>query len=265
MLALRRYSLEKCKLCCIKSELCNSHAIPDSVFRSLFKKGNGQAIELSSKELVPNRRSQDSWATDQLCSNCEMKLNINYDQYGLNLLRGKVGNIKKGNEGVHVSDIDTLKFKSFVLSVFWRGAVSEHENYRTIKVSPRFLELIRSSLVRSTNVSKNSCTVVVQRLVDTTKEGGFSESNLRELVVSPFPRTYEVRGQLYSSITMLFLGFCFEIFLSPIRTGDKVSKFALGSSKTNYTFSYLEIMEIPEVLDLMVRGLRKENQGLSHV
>ena len=257
--------MEKCKLCCCKSELCNSHAIPDSVFRSLFKKGNGQAIELSSKELIPNRRSQDSWATDQLCSQCEMKLNINFDQYGLNLLRGKSGHKEKDNEGVHFSDIDTLKFKSFILSVFWRGAVSQHENYKTIKVSSQFLELVRSNLVRSTNISKNSCTVIVQKLVDSTENGGFSISDLREFVVSPFPRTYEVRGELYSSITMIFLGFCFEIFQSPIRANGKISKFALGSSKTTYTFPYLEIMEIPEVLDLMARGLQKENQGLTYV
>ncbi|TOM85844.1 hypothetical protein CGH68_20855, partial [Vibrio parahaemolyticus] len=77
--------MKKCQLCLCKSELCNSHAIPDSVFRSLFKQGNGQAIELSSGELIPNRKSQDSWATDQLCSGCEVKLNITYDQYGLNL------------------------------------------------------------------------------------------------------------------------------------------------------------------------------------
>lgn len=256
--------MEKCKLCRIKSELCNSHAIPDSVFRSLFKKGNGQAIKLSSNERSPNCKSQDSWATEQLCNSCETKLNINFDQYGLNLLRGKVGEIEKGSEGVHFLNIDTLKFRSFVLSVFWRGAVSEHENYKTIEVSSGFLELIRSSLVRSAKVSKNSCTVFVQRLVDTT-EGGFSESNLRELVVSPFPRTYEVRGHPYSSITMIFLGFCFEIFPSPIHSSEKISQFALGHCKSSYTFPYLEITEIPEVLDLMVSSLRKENQGLSNV
>ncbi|KLV09222.1 hypothetical protein ABT56_03245 [Photobacterium aquae] len=256
--------LKKCQLCLCKSELCNSHAIPDSVFRSLFKQGNGQAIELSSGEFIPNRKSQDSWATAQLCSECEVKLNITYDQYGLNLLRGKVGKVVRHEDGVHFSNIDSLKFKSFVLSIFWRGAVSEHENYRTIQVAPRFLELIRSSLVRKDNVSKNSCTVIVQRLMDTT-EGGFDESNLRNFVVSPFPRKYEVRGQFYSSISMIFLGFYFEIFYSPIRSSDKVSKFALGSSRTTYITPYIEITEIPEVFDLMVSSLRKEHQGLSNV
>lgn len=256
--------MKKCQLCCCKTELCNSHAIPDSIFRSLFKKGSGQAVELSSKESVPNRMSQDSWATDLLCSSCEEKLNNNYDQYGLNLLRGKVGEIKKDSEGVHFSNIDTLKLKSFVLSIFWRGAISKHENYRTIDASSQFLELIRSSLVRSSNVSKNSCAVVIQRLTD-TKGGRFTESNLRELVVSPFPRTYEVRGQLYSSISMIFLGFYFEFFLSSIRSNHIITKFALGSNKDNYTVPFIEITDIPEVLSLFARGLQKENQGLSNI
>lgn len=256
--------MEKCKLCRIKSELCNSHAIPDSVFRSLFKKGNGQAIKLSSNERTPNCKSQDSWATEQLCNKCETKLNINYDQYGLNLLRGKVGDIEKGCEGVHFSNIDTLKFKSFVLSVFWRCAVSEHQNYKIIEVSSVFLELIRSSLVKSAKVPKNSCTVFVQRLVD-TKESGFSEPNLRELIVSPFPRTYKVRGRLYSSISLIFSGFCFEIFPGPIHNSEKISQFSLGSCKSSYTVPYIEITEIPELLDLMVSSLRKVNQGLSNV
>ncbi|EHU0376614.1 hypothetical protein KY018_003463 [Vibrio cholerae] len=256
--------MKKCQLCCRKRELCNSHAIPDSVFRSLFKKGSGQAVELSSKESTPNRMSQDSWATDLLCSSCEEKLNNNYDQYGLNLLRGKIGEVQKDSEGVHFSNIDTLKFKSFILSVFWRGAISEHENYRTIEVSPYFLELIRSTLIRSSNVSKGSCTVIIQRLTD-TKGVGFTESNLRELVVSPFPRTYEAQGKLYSSISMIFLGFNFEIFLNPINNDQKITKFALGSNKENYTAPFVEIMDISEVLNLFACGLRKEKQGLSNV
>ena len=253
-----------CQLCRCKSELCNSHAIPDSVFRAIFKKGNGQAIELSSKKTAPNRRSQDSWATDQLCSKCETKLNTNFDQYGLNLLRGKVGGVTRDNDGVHFSNIDTIKFKSFILSVFWRGAISNHENYQTIDVDPQFLESIRSNLVRSTNVSKNACTVVVQRLVDSAL-GGFSESNLRELVVSPFPRTYDVRGHIHSSISMIFMGFYFEIFLHSIRTNGKVSKFALGSKKESYTAPLVEIMDIPEVLNLLLSGFDKEHKGLSNV
>ncbi|EPT8343704.1 hypothetical protein QX213_21135 [Vibrio vulnificus] len=256
--------LKKCHLCCCKKELCNSHAIPDSVFRSLFRKGSGQAVELSSKESEPNRMSQDSWAADLLCSSCEERLNNNYDQYGLNLLRGKVGEVKKDGEGVHFSNIDTLKFKSFILSVFWRCAISEHENYQTVDISPQFLELIRSTIVRSSNVSKGSCTVIFQRLTD-TKGLEFTEDNLRELVVSPFPRTYEVQGQLYSSISMIFLGFYFEIFLSSINRTHKITKFALGYNKESYTAPFVEIMDISEVLNLFACGLEKEKQGLSNV
>lgn len=254
----------KCKLCCIKSDLCNSHAIPDSVFRALFKKGNGQAIVISSDDFSPNKKSQDSWATDQLCASCESKLNINLDQYGLSLLRGKVGSVTKTKEGVHFENIDTLRFKTFLLSIFWRGAMSQHENYKLIKVPSRFIELIRSSLIRSANVSKNSCTVITQRLIDST-EGGFNEHNLREIVVSPFPRTYEVSGEKYNSISMIFLGFYFEIFPGSIRQSERVLKFALGSNKTSYTAPFIQITDIPEVMDLMVIGLSKKQQGLSHV
>lgn len=261
---LRKYLLKKCQLCLCKSDLCNSHAIPDSIFRSLFKQGNGQAIELSSGEFIPNKKSQDSWSTDQLCSKCEEKLNITYDQYGLKLLRGKIGNVTRDKDGVHFSNINSLKFKSFILSIFWRGAVSDHDSYKKIQVTPYFLERIRFCLVRTANVSKNSCTVIVRRLVDTT-EGGFNESNLRNIVVAPFPRQYEVRSEFYRSISMIFLGFYFEIFDKPIRSDNKESDFILGSNKTTYITPYLEITEIPEVFDLMVSCLRKEHKGLSSV
>ncbi len=64
---------------------------------------------------------------------------------------------------------------------------------------------------------------------------------------------------------MIFMGFYFEIFLHSIRTNGKVSKFALGSKKESYTAPLVEIMDIPEVLNLLLSGFDKEHKGLSNV
>lgn len=60
-----------CKLCLNKATLRRSHAIPNSIFRELFRKANGKAVHLINDKTTPVGYTNDSLASEQLCDSCE--------------------------------------------------------------------------------------------------------------------------------------------------------------------------------------------------
>lgn len=73
-----------CKFCNLEAALCKSHAIPDAIFRRLFRRFSGKAIEISGRKFVGY--SSDSWWDYQLCSGCEEKFNLAYDKKAIKYL-----------------------------------------------------------------------------------------------------------------------------------------------------------------------------------
>ena len=251
-----------CKLCGLLKPICKSHAIPNSIFKSLFRENSGKGITLSDIKDQSIEYSSDSLADDLLCSDCESQLNRNFDAYGLDLFRGHHKDVKiiKLDDVVVFRGFIPDKINGFLLSILWRAAISNHPVYSKIKTILSLDDIhILHDLSRSINTNKlKKFSIRIKRLND--KTGGFTESSFRGLIVPPFIRHKEAG----ISICFSFLGYLFEIF---VKIHNKSIKKSLGtlSNSTNITIPKIEISEIPEIFQLFVQNYGKYHNGLSNI
>lgn len=249
-------------MCLQPEKLCNSHAIPNSYFRAIFKsQENGRAIAISSKPNQEIKLSQDSWATKQLCSSCETKLNENYEKYCIDLLNRKIGSFEKKRNGVQAVGINTGKLRDYVISILWRASKSTHPSYSQVKLSDKLNESLRFALNTLNSPSKRLLSIRIFRLIDTT-EGGINKDTLRNAVLSPFMRDYELANAFGKSVCFVFHGFLFEIFPNGQPLNSTYKHEFVGYSKDAYFFNYVEICEVPELFDAMLIAYGKNDQGL---
>lgn len=169
----------KCALCLEVTELRRSHAIPDSVFKRITRKNNGQAISFNSDDTSLVYYSSDSWWEYQLCGNCEQHLNLSYEQYSLSVIRAGEGKFSRHDFWVTFTDIDTLKLQLFFLSIFWRAANSKNQAYKKVYIPEPWNNELRVNLLRKTRVPLRLMTVKISRLIDRSTEGSFSLSVLK--------------------------------------------------------------------------------------
>ncbi len=106
-----------CKLCYQLRALCNSHAIPDATFKHVFRQGSGKAVVALDDAKTPIRYSSDSWDVAMLCSDCEGKLNTQYDSYGIAIFHGSLGQMKEMKDGISFKGIDRQRLRMFFLSI----------------------------------------------------------------------------------------------------------------------------------------------------
>ena len=250
-----------CRLCEEQKELCNSHALPDSAFRLALKECSGKAIAITDDEATPVQYSSDTWGADLLCSICEDKLNKRYDAYGVGVLKGHIGTVRRNDFGVTFSGIDRQRLRMFCLSVLWRASVSHHDCYRNINLPSSLEGELHRALQQGTNVRGSMYAVAIYRLRDSTPDG-FSYENLRSLVTAPFARNFK---EGFISVCFVFFGFLVEIFLPRLPLRFMARPGVLSGSSPVFMVPFQEILEVPELLKLMFRGLQKHENGLSRV
>jgi hypothetical protein len=248
----------KCTLCLEVAELRRSHAIPDSIFKRITRKNNGQAISFNSDDGYLVDYSSDSWWEYQLCGNCEQHLNLNYERYSISAIRAGEGKFLKHDFGVTFSEIDTLKLQLFFLSIFWRAANSKNEAYKKIYIPDPWNNELRVHLLRKTRIPLRLMTVKISRLIDRSTEGGFSLTVLKNVIVSPFFR--KLPGRKFS-FCFLFEGFFIEIFMPGYTLKQRAVQGIINPLNKMVAAPYLDIFDIPEVVSLLVAGYKKNLEG----
>ena len=252
----------KCALCLETKDLQRSHAIPDSIFKRISKKNNGQAISFNDDDTSPVDYSSDSWWEYQLCSNCEQHLNTSYEQYSLSAIRGGKGEVIKHDFGVTFSKVDTLKLQLFFLSIFWRAANSQNEAYQKVYIPEPWNNDLRLHLLNKSRVPLRFMTVKISRLIDRTAEDGFSLAALRDVIASPFFR--KLPGRKFS-FCFLFEGFFIEIFVPGHTLRHRTEKGVINPLNKIIVAPYLNVFDIPEFVELLVAGYRKNLEGKVNV
>lgn len=250
-----------CQLCEEQRELCFSHALPDSAFRLSLRECSGKAIAITDDEATPVQFSSDTWGVELLCSVCEDTLNKAYDSYGIGVLKGHVGTVRRGEYGVTFTAVDRPRLRMFFLSVLWRVSISHHDCYSNIELPYQWESELHRALQQGVRVRGSMFPVVLYRLRDSTPDG-FSYESLRSLITAPFARKF--RNGLVS-ICFVFFGFLVEIFLPKLPAKLMHRPGILTGHNPVFLAPFLEILEIPELLKLMVRGLHKHENGLSKV
>ena len=253
--------LGTCRLCEEDKELCYSHALPNSAFRFLFKRGSGKAVAFVDDEVTKTDYSSDSWSEPLLCKTCEADLNDRYDRYGISVFKGNACKVERGPEGVTFSGVNRQRLRMFVLSVLWRMAVSPNRAYGNVNLPYELEAEIRDALRAKRNVRPAVAEVGLCRLKESTGIKALSMENLRGMLVAPFPREYVA----FRSTCFLLFGFVVEVFVP--RPPKKLTRgIGMASGRSPVLFApFQEVATFPELLNLLVRSLDKQEQGLSRV
>jgi hypothetical protein len=243
------------------AELCDSHAIPDALFRPMLREGKGAAISAVDDESTPISRTSDTWSTDQLCSKCESLLNEEYDEYGIGLFKGKKGRARQVPDGVCLEEMDSGRLRMFLLSVLWRMSTSTHTSYLNADLPSPIREELRVALLARKRYSGSRLQVSLERLHDSTKEGGFSSEQFRQVVMSPFTRQYET----YYAVCFLMFGFLVQVFVPSLPSKDRRSRNLIPTNANRVFAPRLEFTRFPELFSVGVRSVYKSLNGLSNL
>lgn len=257
---------EICPLCMDRKELCESHAIPDSFFAKILRKNNGKGIVIVDDKVSPISYSSDSWSEKLLCFECEQHISNTYEGKAIQILRGKLCTVVRGERSVALSNIEksfgTSMLKVFFCSILWRSALSSHANYSRVKLTSQFAETLRNSILNKTDIKEKDFSVRLSRITDSTK-GGFAHNDLKEVITSPFFRKHPQTRQF--SFCYILEGFFVEIFIPGLKHKSLCSPGVIRNKKNDLFIPFLEVFEIPEFLETAVSGYRKSVEGLSNV
>jgi hypothetical protein len=242
-----------CRLCLTHQPLCDSHALPNSLFNYILRRNSGKAIVVSDDATTPAHFSSDTWEVELLCAECERKLNLNYDAYGIAVLRGHKGSVQQLAHTVELLNIDRRRLRMFILSVLWRISVSSHPNYSNIDLPHEFEEELRAALAGERPFPASRYTVSMWKMRDSTPIGGFSNEDLRQFIASPFGRSY---GQ-FISVCFPLLGFFIEVFFPRVPAKYAKARSVLHGRSTVVSVPYIEVLDIPEIMRILVSALKK--------
>ncbi|MEZ9144294.1 hypothetical protein AB4138_07650 [Vibrio sp. 10N.286.52.C3] len=251
-----------CKLCRKYSQLQNSHAIGDTIFKKITRRNSGKAISVTAEMSVPVHYTSDSWAEYQLCAVCEGLLNKRYETYAVNLLRGKYS-AKISKTGVTFNNVDQGLLKKYFLSIIWRSVLSTHPAYDNTSMLPQDLEYIRLVLLNDLDVPNSKYTIKVQRVQDMSIHPTFTPQTIKELIVSPFCRTYSNPTNV--SVCLLFEGFFIEVLYKAVAPRERKCFGILNSNSSSLFVPFVNIFSIREVYDLMALGHDKNQNGITLV
>lgn len=205
-----------CKLCLENNDLQNSHIIPDAFFRSLKDKKNnvGKYTEISKEG---NKLAQESYSEYMLCSACEKKFSIEFESYVIELILRNPHNVgvksERSNNEVRFENIDYKQLKLFQMSILWRAAVSTHDFYKHVKLSPKLLELLRNNLEQLTPLEPHILPCFMDRLFIDIPNNKAAKKDLKESEIVIFkPKKTTLEAASIEFITFVFGGFVWRFW-----------------------------------------------------
>jgi hypothetical protein len=251
---------QACRLCRKSGELQRSHILPDALFRRIKRENSGKLVRFDDSKNSFVDHSIESWWQYLLCSSCESII-AGYEKYGLETLR-RATSAPLGygaGRGVTLKGTDYATLKLFGTSLLWRAAVSDLDVFAKVILPAPLLEAARNSLLSGQPLSafKLGCKIV--RLFDKTPkvEGGFSEADIKQLILSPIPR----KRRRYVSFVFIIEGYLLEFFVPSIPLNESSRLGVLKNSKVLYVPNK-NIFEVEELMKIMVAGYRKAALGM---
>lgn len=138
-----------CKLCLNSRPLCNSHILPEFMFKPLYEESPRRLLEIRTGEETHVKSLQKGVRERLLCQQCETRLS-NFETYAKKVLFDEVEYEPGESTGnvIYYKNIEYDKFKLFQLSVLWRASVARHETFQKVSLGPHE-EKVRQMLFNS--------------------------------------------------------------------------------------------------------------------
>ena len=221
----------KCRLCNTKSDLQNSHIIPDFVYKPIYDEHLAQGNKHRAYELFRDgvnkfggkKVIQTGLNEKLLCRQCEQLLNERYEKFFHKLWfkKGALPAIISPGSVLQLSELDYHRFKLFHLSILFRASVSSLPEFSQVKLGLHE-ETIRGMLLDN-NPGRECEYVIIAHMV--TSDNYKINFNL---ITSPF-KTRQPNG----SISYVFcFGGCAWYYIVDSRSVLDYSKFMLKADGT---------------------------------
>lgn len=246
-----------CLFCQENKKLKRSHAIGNTIFSNVLKKcEKNAAIKISTYDEKLSL-SNDSWATKQLCGDCEQFFNEKFEAYSINALRGKIASVKIIHliNGISYSNIDAEKLSKYFLSIYWRGAHSSHQGYNNLKITREIDTHIRSVLKGDSKLTKH-INIKLSSLYD--GHGRLDKDGIKDIIMSPFTNFH---NEKLASYDFIFEGLLVQIFFGKVSYFEKKEKGYIDTSKRMIVLPKNNIFDIKALVDTFEYGkYLKENE-----
>ncbi|WP_345829068.1 hypothetical protein AAGR22_19115 [Erwinia sp. HDF1-3R] len=224
-----------CKLCLQKSELQQSHIIPKSYFKKLKKKDGKIMVIQEGKKTITGSFSPKE---PMLCRECEQFLSINYEHYGIRVLRDHT-NFRKNSDHIIIASFQYEKFYLFLISILWRASIAKHTHYDTVQGTKSLDDLFRLCIAqKKIRINKLSgfrldlfVKISIFRMVDST--GNISDEIIKVLLSNFTQRRADAfRGTMWYFIVEGFIvlyNLCVGQNLHEVKTLKFLSQLTKGS------------------------------------
>lgn len=223
----------KCKLCLKEVPLIKkSHIIPDFMYKGLFDEKHFTALVKLDEMKIVSKKPDGIYDKRILCAKCDNEIIGAYETYASKILFGgnfskklkpkyKVSEEPRGTR-VEVENIDYKKFKLFLISIIWRGHISNNEFFKEINLG-KYAEIAREMILNGNPLDENDFETMIF----------FYEKNFtltKSLVPS---RKFRMEGNICYSIHIQGVSIVYRI-----SKGTELEYFEIGKMRKNNTTNF---------------------------
>jgi hypothetical protein len=153
-----------CKLCNLERDLCNSHILPEFLYKPLYDSKNRAHI-ISSDSTKRDGYIQKGFREPLLCEDCEQRFS-RWENYAKREFFDLPG-LRMPNPLNRTSiKVDYKRFRLFSLSLLWRMSICSLDVFAHVKLGSRHDEKLRQALLDETplNCNQYPCILFLARI-----------------------------------------------------------------------------------------------------
>lgn len=250
-----------CRFCGNVGKLCNSHSIPNGIFRLLMQAGGGSAIDISTGP-GKIKRTSETGSVYLLCKLCENDFNKNFDAPAINVLKLLDQQIQDDSFSARISFSHDQMAKA-ITSIIWRCCESDASLYDSTKVCGSDLNKLKRLTETPQDEVLKYCSVIINRLQDNT-ENGFDQKVISKLIIAPVPRSVisnKGRSATHFGFFLVLQGFLIHLIVPKLPYFKANQKGYLKQGFTRLHAPPTGILEYPTIMKILVEAIAKHEAG----
>jgi hypothetical protein len=154
-----------CRLCLADTTLCDSHIIPNFVYRQMNGEKNRVKLKLITAHPVFNERYVQTGIKEPLlCKKCESQLSLHEKYVKESIYSQKGAAVERSGNLMRLSGLNYKHVRLCFLSMLWRMSVSAHEMFKYVDLGPheeRLRQMILDEEVDDPDLYGFSCIVPI--------------------------------------------------------------------------------------------------------